>query len=40
LVGLMAPAWLQIVTHWRGRGGIHSVIRADHGPVPAHYLGR
>jgi 7-cyano-7-deazaguanine reductase len=40
LVALMAPAWLQVITQWRGRGGIHSVIRADHGPVPSHYLGR
>ena len=28
LAGLMRPAWLQIVTAWRGRGGIRSVIRA------------
>jgi 7-cyano-7-deazaguanine reductase len=40
LVSLLRPAWLQIVTDWRGRGGIRSVIRADFGPVPAHYLGR
>lgn len=40
LVALMAPAWLQIVTDWRGRGGIRSVIRADFGDVPAHFRGR
>lgn len=40
LVGLMKPAWLQIVTMWKGRGGIKSNIRADHGDVPAQYLGR
>lgn len=40
LVKLLGPAWLQIVTDWRGRGGIRSTIRADHGPVPSHYLGR
>jgi len=40
LAALMNPAWLQVVTHWRGRGGIRSVVRADHGPVPAHYLAR
>jgi len=40
LVQLMKPVWLQIVTSWRGRGGICSVIRADHGDVPAHYRGR
>ena len=40
LVKLMKPVWLQIVTDWRGRGGIRSTIRADHGPVPGHLLGR
>lgn len=39
LVKAMSPVWLQIITKWKGRGGIRSVIRADHGPVPAHYLG-
>jgi 7-cyano-7-deazaguanine reductase len=38
LVTLMNPTWLQVITHWRGRGGIKSVIRADHGKVPPHYL--
>ncbi len=40
LVSLMKPVWLQVVTDWRGRGGIRSTIRADHGKVPSHYLGR
>ena len=40
LVKLMNPAWLQIVTDWKGRGGIHSTIRADHGEVPPHFRGR
>lgn len=40
MVALMEPVWLQIVTDWRGRGGIRSVIRADHGDVPREYLGR
>lgn len=40
LVGLLGPAWLQIITEWRGRGGIRSVIRADHGHVPEHFRGR
>lgn len=40
LVALMNPVWLQVITDWRGRGGIRSSIRADHGPVPTHYLGR
>ena len=34
LATALAPAWLQVVTHWRGRGGIHSRIMAEHGPVP------
>ncbi|MGD9689542.1 MAG: preQ(1) synthase [Phycisphaerales bacterium] len=34
LVRLMKPAWLQVITTWRGRGGIRSVIRAEHGRVP------
>jgi 7-cyano-7-deazaguanine reductase len=37
LVALMNPVWLQVVTNWRGRGGIRSIIRAEHGKVPAHY---
>lgn len=40
LAALLKPVWLQIITDWKGRGGIRSVIRADHGDVPAHYLGR
>jgi 7-cyano-7-deazaguanine reductase len=40
LVKLLGPEWLQVITDWRGRGGIRSVVRADHGRVPAHYLGR
>ena len=40
LVALMNPAWLQIITNWKGRGGIYSIIRADFGNVPEHYRGR
>lgn len=40
LVELMNPGWLQIITNWKGRGGIRSVIRADFGAVPEAYLGR
>ncbi len=40
LVALLSPAWLQIITDWKGRGGIRSVIRADHGEVPPHFRGR
>ncbi len=39
LVRLLGPVWLQVVTHWRGRGGIRSAIRAEHGPVPVEYRG-
>jgi len=39
LVAALGPAWLQVVTDWRGRGGIRSEIRAEFGDVPAHYLG-
>lgn len=40
LVKLMNPVWIQVVTDWRGRGGIRSTIRADYGDVPAEYRGR
>ncbi len=40
LVQLMNPEWLQIITDWKGRGGIRSTIRADHGDVPPHFRGR
>lgn len=34
LVALMEPAWLEVITDWRGRGGIRSRIIAGHGAVP------
>ena len=34
LAELMRPVWLQIETHWRGRGGIRSVISAESGDFP------
>lgn len=37
LVALLDPAWLQLVTVWRGRGGIRSRIFAGHGQVPAEW---
>ena len=37
LVAAMKPAWLQVRTDWKGRGGIRSVIRADFGDIPAHF---
>jgi 7-cyano-7-deazaguanine reductase len=36
----MNPQWMQIITTWKGRGGIRSVIRADVGDVPPEYRGR
>lgn len=39
LVKVLAPAWLQVITCWRGRGGIRSVIRADYGNVPSEFRG-
>ncbi len=40
LVELMKPMWLQIITDWKGRGGIRSRIRAEHGDVPAEWRTR
>jgi 7-cyano-7-deazaguanine reductase len=40
LVGVLGPRWLQVVTDWKGRGGIRSRIEAGYGDVPGHYLGR
>lgn len=40
LVECMKPEWLQIISNWKGRGGIRSVIRADHGDVPSEYKGQ
>ncbi|MFT3685939.1 MAG: preQ(1) synthase [Phycisphaerales bacterium] len=37
LAKLLNPTWLQIVSHWKGRGGIRSIVRAEHGDVPAHW---
>jgi 7-cyano-7-deazaguanine reductase len=30
----MSPVWLQVITEWKGRGGIHSRIMATAGAVP------
>ncbi len=40
LVALMSPRWLQVITEWRGRGGIHSRIIAEHGEVPQQWAPR
>lgn len=34
LAALMRPNWMRVTTHWQGRGGIRSIVRADHGSVP------
>jgi len=34
LAKLMTPAWLQVVSEWKGRGGIQSRIIASSGHVP------
>ena len=36
LAAAMQPAWLEIVTEWKGRGGIRSRITATSGDVPRH----
>jgi len=30
----MKPKWIQVVSNWRGRGGIRSRVIAQQGPVP------
>ena len=35
----MQPKWMQIVTHWKGRGGIRSTITASFGEVPSCWQG-
>lgn len=39
LVTVLNPAWLQVHSAWRGRGGIRSIIRAEHGDVPERFCG-
>ena len=34
------PRWMQVITEWRGRGGIRSRIIATQGEVPAEWMGR
>lgn len=40
LVEFLAPGWLQLITNWRGRGGIRSIVRAEHGEIPHEWRGR
>lgn len=35
LAGSMKPTWMQIITTWRGRGGICSRVISTHGNVPS-----
>ncbi len=35
LAEAMSPTWMQVITVWKGRGGIRSRIVATHGEVPA-----
>lgn len=37
LATLMKPLWLQVITDWKGRGGIRSRITASSGDVPAEF---
>jgi 7-cyano-7-deazaguanine reductase len=37
LAKLMSPRWLQVITEWKGRGGIQSRIMAVAGEVPAEW---
>ena len=37
LAALMRPQWMQVITDWRGRGGIRSRITATSGEVPAEW---
>lgn len=37
LAALMKPQWMQVITDWRGRGGIRSRITATSGEVPAEW---
>lgn len=37
LAAVMRPRWMQVITEWKGRGGIHSRIIASHGVVPAEW---
>ena len=39
LANCMNPNWMQIVTNWKGRGGIRSKITASYGDVPSCWLG-
>ncbi len=37
LAAALSPSWLQVVTEWRPRGGIHSRLIATTGDIPAEW---
>ncbi len=37
LVAAINPVWLQVHTSWKGRGGIRSLIRSEHGDIPQRF---
>lgn len=39
LAAAIAPRWMQVITEWRGRGGIRSRIVASMGEVPPEFRG-
>jgi hypothetical protein len=36
----MSPTWMQVITVWKGRGGIRSRIVATTGEVPACWMAK
>jgi len=38
LASAMRPRWMQIITDWKGRGGIRSRITATSGKVPEEWI--
>jgi len=38
LAHAMSPRWMQVITVWKGRGGIRSRIVATSGKVPAEWM--
>lgn len=40
LAKAMKPRWMQVITEWKGRGGIRSRIIATQGAVPAAWVNR
>src|SRR5438132_10309652 len=38
LFAAMKPVWLQVISSWKGRGGIRSVVGAEVGEVPGRFV--